>query len=111
MIILPAYLNGFSSKTDGSASLRFSTQEIPPEVFAELSKNLNNFGHLLFKENEIDLNDVPKEDIDDKDKTPSKRLRNTLFVLWKQKGSKGDFEVYYREMVEKYITRIKAELD
>lgn len=111
MITLPAYLTGFSSKSDGSASVRFSTQELTSDQFAELSKNLNGYGFLLFKENAITLEDMPTEDVEDKSKTPSKRLRASLFVLWKQKGEMGDFESYYRLMVEKFIERIKAQLD
>lgn len=111
MITLPAYMTGFSSKSDGSASIRFSTQELSADQFAELSKNLNAFGYLLFKENQITLDDMPTEDVEDRNKTPSKRLRASLYVLWTQKGSQGDFEVYYRDMVEKYIIKIKAALD
>ena len=49
MIKLEAYLSGFSSKSDGSASVRFTTQELTPEQFAELKKYLNEFGILTFK--------------------------------------------------------------
>lgn len=44
------------------------------------------------------------------ERSPSKRLRNTLFRLWQQEGSKGDFEVYYEGQVEKIITYLKTKL-
>lgn len=111
MIKLPAYLTGFSSKSDGSASLRFTTQELTAEDFSELKQNLNNYGFLLFKENEVKVEDIPKEDAEDRNKTPSKRLRATLFVFWKQQDKKQDFEVYYRECMERFINQVKSKLD
>ena len=113
MIKLPAYFTGFSSKSDGSAGLRFSTQEITAEDFAELKRDLNEFGYLLFKANEgIGVDDIPEEDaVEDKDKTPSKRLRASLFVLWKQDVGKGDFESYYRQCMEKFIEQVKTKLE
>lgn len=112
MIKLPAYLTGFSSRSDGSAGLRFATQELNEQEFGELKRNLNQFGYLLFKESTIQDEDIPKDNIiDDKDKTPSKRLRAILFVLWKQKGDNSDFELYYRNQVEKIIEHIKSKLD
>lgn len=111
MIKLAAYFTGFSSKADGSASLRFSTQELTGEDFAIFKNTQNQFGWLVFSENEVDLKEVPKEDADEGNKTPSKRLRNTLFVYWKQQGENGDFESFYREKMEKFINRVKAELD
>ena len=51
MIKLPVYLTGFSSKSDGSASLRFNTQELTAEDFGELKRDLNAFGALVFRPN------------------------------------------------------------
>ena len=110
MIKLPVYLTGFSSKSDGSASLRFNTQELTAEDFGELKRDLNAFGALVFRPNEVKIDDIPTEDVEDKQKTPSKRLRAVLFVLWKQKGS-GDFETFYKEKVEQLIGMIKEKLD
>lgn len=111
MIKLPAYFTRFGSKSDGSASLGFNTQELSASDFAILKENLNNFGFLLFKENQIQDEDIPTEDMEDKEKTPSKRLRACLYVLWEQTGKKSPFELYYREQVEKVIDHIKNKLD
>ena len=108
---LPCYFTGFSSRSDGSASLRFATQELSPEDFSTLKEAHNKFGYLLFQENEIKPEDIPQEDAEDKTKTPSKRLRATLYVFWKQKGATGDFEVFYRDNMEKLIERVKSKLD
>lgn len=111
MIKLPAYLTGFSSKSDGSASIRFATNELGAGDFAILKENLNDFGWLVFNNNPIQPTDVPTELAEDKDKTPSKRLRATLYILWKQRGEQGDFEAFYRAQVEKVIEHIKSKLD
>ena len=111
MIKIPSYLTGFSSKNDGSAGIRFATQELSDQDFLEIKRHLNAFGWLLFQENPISLDDLPKEQAEDKNKTPSKRLRATLFILWKQEGEKGDFETYYRTKMEKLIEHIKSKLD
>lgn len=107
---LPAYFTGFSSKSDGSAGLRFATQEISAEQFADLKRNLNGFGWLQFQENQAI--EVPTEPaVEDKDKTPSKRLRSVLYILWKENKVEEDFETYYRKQVEKIIDHLKSKLD
>ena len=109
---LPAYLTGFSSRVDGSAGIRFTTNELTADDFGLLQNNLNKFGWLVFQENEAQLVDMPIEQAEDKNKTPSKRLRAVLFILWTQTGKPGgDFEVYYRNQVEKIIDHLKSKLD
>lgn len=112
MLTLPAYLTGFSSKSDGSASVRFSTQELSSEDFSTLKKYLNEFGYLMFKESVISENEIPKEEpLEDDQKSPSKRLKAVLFVLWKKTGEKDDFDKYYRRQMEKVIQTIKNKLE
>ena len=110
MLKLPAYFTGFASKVDGSASLRFTTQEIPAEIFADLKRSHNAFGWLLFSETDIEDTDVPDDLPDDSKKTPAQRLRAVLFAKWKQEGETGDFTTYYRSYVEKIIEHIKSKL-
>lgn len=110
MIKLPAYLTGFNSKADGSASIRFSTQELGPEDFAEMHGHLNQFGWLVFRENDFQDEEIPQEDAEE-NKTPSRRLRASLYVLWDQSGKQGEFESFYRDRMEKFIEHVKAKLD
>lgn len=111
MIKLPAYLTGFATKVDGSASVRFSTQELSDNDVLELKRHQGSYGWLLFKENEFTVDDLPKERAEDTSKTPSKRLRATIYVKWQQEGSKGDFEAFYRSYMERIINRIKEMLE
>lgn len=113
MIKLEGYFTRFGSKADGSASLSFTTQELNGEDYAALKEHQNQFGFILFKENEITADDIPTEDaVEDKEKTPSKRLRAALYVLAKQKNiPREKFDEFYRNCVEKFIDQVKAKLD
>lgn len=110
-IQLQATLKGFSSRSDGSASIRFVTQEISGEDFSKLQEYLNDFGWVLFSANEITESDIPTADAEDTNKTPSKRIRSVLFIYWKQRGGKGNFEDFYSRSMEKFIDQIKSKLD
>lgn len=114
MIRLPAYLTGFSSKADGSAALRFATQEVTAEQFALFKESLNSFGWLLFRPNEkapVD-EEIPHEDAEGTEqKRPSQRLRAVLYLIWKKQGGEGDFDVWYRKQMEIIIEKLKTRLD
>jgi len=114
MLKLPAYLTGFSSKSDGSASIRFSTQEISSEEFGLLKKYLNEFGYLLFKESYIKDEEIPEENpLEDDEKSPSRRLKAVLYVYFMEvkKGEKTEFNSFYKKEMEKIIDHIKTKLD
>lgn len=107
---LPGYLSGFSSRADGSAGLRFTTQELGPEDFAALQAHNGDFGTIYFRPNDVQDIEISNEDVEE-DKTPSKRLRNVLYRLWEQGGKTGTFDSYYREQMEKVIVHVKSKLD
>lgn len=111
MLQVPAILTRFAAKVDGGASLGFATNEISDNDFLTIKMHHNKFGFLLFKENPYKSEDIPTENAEDKTKTPSKRLRASLFVLWKQLGEQGDFELFYRDRMEKLINFVKEKLD
>ncbi len=46
---LPGYFSGFSSRSDGSASIRFTTNECDAETFGKFRELLNSFGTLTFE--------------------------------------------------------------
>ncbi len=112
MIKLPAYLVGFNRKGDRSVSCRFETQEISTNDLIELDNHYEKFGWLMFQENDFNEKDIPTEQAEDKSKSPSKRLKNVLFVYSQQKGiQKNDFDRFYRVEIEKIIDHIKTKLD
>lgn len=109
MIKLPAYFTRFGSKADGSASLGFATQELTSADFAILKENLNAFGWLIFSEN-ASVNDIPEEQPEEEDITPSERLRNRMFVYFKEKKIIGDFNTWRKGQLEtigqRYLEKI-----
>jgi len=107
----PAILNRISFMRDGGLSIGFSTNELEDADKVIASKFYGKFGYVLFAENQFKEADVPASDATDETKSPAQRLRATLFVLWKQRGAKGDFEAFYRDNMEKAITRVKNLLD
>ena len=107
----PAILTSVSYNKDGGIRLGFTTNELSDVDKVLVAQFYQKFGFVLFKSNEFTTSDIPKEEADEPSKTPSKRLRATLFVLWKQQGQVGDFDAYYRSEVEKIIARIKTQLD
>jgi hypothetical protein len=107
----PAILTRIAYLKDGGLSLGFSTQELNPEDKLTAGKFYQTFGWVLFKENQFTEADVPDSDASDESKSPAQRLRGTLFVLWKQRGKKGDFEIFYRANMEQAIERVKKLLD
>lgn len=113
--MLPASLKKVSSRADRTYDLTFSTRELSGTEAAFLLEEVLSEGWLIYAKNEKDLTDVdvPEQKASSgvKAKSPSQRLRNTIFVLWKQKGEKGDFESFYDSIMEQLIENIKDKLE
>lgn len=107
----PAILTRISYLKDGGLSLGFATQELTDADKVIASKFYGKFGHVLFAEDELTEADIPKANAADRGKSPSQRLRAVLYIRWTQLGQDGDFEVFYRQEIEKVITRVKTLLD
>lgn len=99
-------------KADRSWKLVFETRELKGEEVKILADNYQGEGWLLFKPNgTIAEEEVPQDIADSGAKSQSRRLRDVIFVLWKQKGGKGDFETFYRVYLEKLIEYTKSKLE
>jgi hypothetical protein len=107
----PAILTRIAYLKDGGLSLGFATQELSDQDKIIASRFHQKFGHVLFAENEFKEEDIPKGDATDESKSPSQRLRAVLFIAWRQEGGLGDFEYYYRQQMEKFISSVKNRLD
>lgn len=95
----------------------FNVGEPSREVFQQLDSFHQVFGYLMFKDAQIENEEVSKfdeleADLMDKEKTPSKRMRNVLFVNWKQ-SNKGfeEFKDYYAYQMEIIINHFKSKLE
>ena len=114
-ILKAACLDGYSPRKDGSFSLRFITQECTPNEVANFAALYGQFGYVLFKpqittEDKKMMDELDTEISDGK--TPSQRLRNTIYVEWTQNAlGYSDFKSYYKMRMEWIIDKIKDTLD
>ena len=107
-----AILTSVSMSHDHGLRLSFHTNEMTTQEKQSAIELHDSYGYLLFKSNEIKESDIPTEEIEDKSKTPSKRLRAVLYILHIQSGGeKLNFETFYRDRMERLIEQIKAKLD
>ena len=113
-IQMSAHMRNPRFNKDGSCTISFTSgQEISDDQTMYLlnAGRRDELGWVVWSPNKIQTEDLPKEQAEENQKTASQRLRAVLFVLWQQQGASGDFEVFYRERMEKLIDMIKAKLD
>jgi hypothetical protein len=53
---------------------------------------------------------LPEVQLEEKEKSPSVRLRAALYVYWDQHKMKEQFDIFYRRQMEKFINTIKEKL-
>lgn len=110
-LIIPCQIGGFRTLKDGSVKLDIETWELKAPDFATLGELRNRSGYLAFQEAQFgpefsfDIPDISPEF--KTDKSPSQRLRNTLFVYWQKTAQTEEFEVFYRRKVDGIIKSIK----
>ena len=114
---IPAGLDNYRSLRDKTIKLTFETQELTPEQMANIHWSLNKVGFLAFSPDafatqELDELDSLKVEFEDTGKTQSQRIRNTLYLIWKQKdeGYKV-FRDYYYAKTDKYIEHLKSKIE
>jgi hypothetical protein len=112
LIQVPAQVINMNPRADRSWRLQFETRELSGDEVKVLADNFQGEGWLVFKPNgDISQSEIPKETADSGTKSQSQRLRDVIFILWKQKGGKGDYETFYRVSLEKLIEHVKAQLE
>ena len=116
-ILCPAIFDGYTRRKDRSVSLRFITQEKTSSEIMDIDATLDQFGILYFrgeeKMNADEIEELDSIDLDvyDEPKSQSQRLRNVLYILWKQEGERGDFKKFYKQKTEEIIQHFKNKLD
>jgi hypothetical protein len=112
---IQAIVENISTRRDGSIKLVFGVNELPANESAILFTMANKMGWLAFSSDYIEnqvLEELSKKPIDiEGGKSLSQRERGVLFVLWDKKGRIGDFEDFRKKHVEKFINKIKEEID
>lgn len=116
MILLPAQIEGISSRKDKTVKIILGTQELTPVEAAQLFQLNQKFCYTAIKEesfqaDEVDAIENLKTDLET-EKTPSQRLRAILYVNYQQKNDGyKDFATYYQAKMEKICEHFKSKLD
>ncbi len=103
-ITLPASFENITHRKDGSSKLSFETRELTGEEIMLLLGFRNSEGWLMFSQNKEFK--VPEMEAELDLKSPSERLRNALYVLYKDEPRVSTFQTYYNENMEKLINII-----
>lgn len=108
-----AVITGIRAKVDGSLGLSVSTPEltsVEKTAFMDLQGVNVTIGIIPMENDTQEKIEVDKEV---GEKTSSQRLRNVLFILWKQEyqGQYPAFRVFYEKTMETVIDLYKAKLD
>ena len=115
-ILIAAIYEGSRDLKDRTKKLTFQTNEISPEIAAQLQMCVQNFVYVAIKsedftKSEVDSINNLKTDFEDMAKTHSQRLRAVIYRLWQQnnEGYK-DFNLFYQFKMEGFITHLKSKL-
>lgn len=114
-IILPASLNPLSRRKDKSVKLSFETRELSPDETLSLMalEGAEMWICMSIDQKEADVPDNMGA-VEIGEKTPSERLRNVLFVWYKQETDTGKyvglFENFRKEKMETIINGVKSKL-
>lgn len=111
LVQVPAIVINMNPRADRSWRLQFETRELKGEEVKILADNFQGEGWLVFKPNsDVVQAEIPSGDADSGTKSQSQRLRDVIFILWKQGGGKGDFQSFYNVYYEKLIEYTKSKL-
>lgn len=115
---LPADLKKVETMSNKKLKLTFVSQEgVQDTVRSKIMGLHEAFGWLSFtgstemvKASEIaNLPELQKHD--GETKSPARRLRGVLSVLWKAKGEPKSFDEFYRSTMEQLIEHYKTKID
>jgi len=97
-----AIIDGVKTMKDGSLKITLLTRELSPTQMAELFHSLNK---------EVLSVEIP-EGIETT-KSPAKRLRDVLYVLWRErmKSTFDSSEVHYAHCMEQIIDHYKNKIN
>lgn len=106
-----ATITGVRSKVDGSLGVTVGTPELSPKEKA-LFMELHGVSCNMTLKPIDEPTEEYKLDREIEKKTPSQRMRNVLYVYWKQLGNpEGYFDTFYRKEMDKIIDNIKSKLE
>lgn len=116
-LLTSCQLVGYNPRKDKSLTIRFETGEKSPEDVMQIHSMMDVYGYLLFSgqdrltKEEVEKIDNLDTDLYDNPKTQSQRLRNVLYLNWKQeREGHEDFKEYYKSKTDVIIEHFKNKL-
>tara|TARA_R100000951_G_scaffold92658_1_gene81105 strand:+ start:53 stop:415 length:363 start_codon:yes stop_codon:yes gene_type:complete len=119
MIILKAQVEGIQSRKDKTVKLTLSTQELPPKEAGVIFSLQNELVGVGISRNELTDSDVEllretKYGVDNipNQKSQAKRIRDVLYILWKQnpEGFESS-EAHYQNKTESIFQHLKNQIN
>lgn len=111
-VSLYGVLDSISTMKDRTLKVVFRTNELNPIDAGILQSLVHDEGYCLFASEMVQDEDIPETTPEFKDqKTPSQRLRNTIYVYWEQSGKPGTFDEFYKKKMEVVIEFVKSKLE
>lgn len=119
LLTIPCAIESVATRKDKTIRVVIGTQELSPAQMTELmSQWIGGIGVMAFKGEQFNYND---EEILNSlkinaaelgGKTPSQRLRSSLFILFEHNNEgHQDFNSYYQSMMERFIDMVKKRID
>lgn len=106
-ILLPAMFDNLSLRKDGSVNLKFDTRELSGNEITKILGYRNTEGWLQFSQNN-EFKAPPKENAKTDNASPSERMRDVIYALYKDRNVEGTFETYYATKMEQLIELLKT---
>ena len=117
LLTLPSTISKVTTMSNRVLRIEVTTQEnLTDEQMGKITSLHEKYGWFCFlpdkeikPEELIDMPALPKKRAEDK-KSPAEQLHALIYVYWKQQGSKGDSELYYRQYMDKRCKEIRERL-
>lgn len=110
-ILIACIVEKITTLKDKTIKITLDTQELKPSLAGELFTLLNSLATVYISPAEISQKEMNQVDVIEPEmpgKTPSNRMRNVLFILWKQDGEGyREFDGYYKYKMETMIEQLK----
>ena len=116
IINLPTICERVSTRKDGTLSISFATNELPPATMASLFQVHNKYCFVAIKPEDFNPSELDnlakvKVDYDDKTKSAGQRLRGVFYRMYELNNEGfNSFTKYYDSKMEAVINHFKAKL-
>jgi hypothetical protein len=91
-LLMPAILENYRPRKDGSVGLSFSTQELNTNQVMEIHKLIATYGIIHFKAGDklsaSEITELDSMNVDLQTKSQAQRLRNTIYRRWEQDATR-----------------------